>query len=93
MREHHDDPKRPPPLPASKPPPASVWVHALIGALAVGGLSFAIGFFGPMFWLKHNSPQGPMLGIFVTGPAGFLVGLVGGAIVGLVRRRGQGAPL
>ena len=90
MTTNHLDPKIPPPLPGARPPLPAVWMHALIGAAVVGGVSFAVGFFGPMFWLKHNSPQGPMLGIFVTGPAGFLVGLLGGAIVGLVRRRGPG---
>ena len=75
----------PPTRPRAGRPPAAVWLHALIGAVAVGGISFAIGFFGPMF-LQPNSPQGPMLGIFITGPAGFVVGLFGGAIVGIFRR-------
>lgn len=74
----------PPHLPSRRPP--GVWEHALIGAVIVGGIAFAVGFFGPMFWLKHNSPQGPMLGIFVTGPAGAVVGFVGGLVVGFVRR-------
>lgn len=76
----------PPPLPSGRPPPG-VWVHAFVGAVVVGGIAFAIGFFGPMFWLKHNSPQGPMLGIFVTGPLGAVAGFVGGLVVGFVRRR------
>lgn len=77
----------PPPLPGERRGPPGVLVHGIIGAVVVGSIAFAFGFFGPMFWLKHNSPQGPMLGIFVTGPAGFVVGLVGGMVVGLVRRR------
>lgn len=65
---------------------ASIGLHALIGAVVVGGISFSAGFFGPIF-LQPDSPQGPMLGIFVTGPAGFILGLIGGAITGWVRSR------
>lgn len=79
----------PPPLPSDKPP--GIWAHAFIGAFIVGGIAFAVGFFGPMYWLKHNSPQGPMLGIFVTGPAGFVIGFIGGLIVGVIRNR-RGRP-
>ena len=75
-----------PPPPPRRPSPPGIWVHGLIGAVVVGGIAFAIGFFGPMVLLP-DSPQGPMLGIFVTGPAGFVVGLIGGLIVGLARRR------
>ena len=45
--------------------------------LAVGGLGFALGFFGPML-LAPDANQGPLLGIFITGPLGFLAGLVWG---------------
>lgn len=75
----------PPPLPSRRPP--GIWEHGLVGAVVVGALGFAIGFFGPMFWLNHNSPQGPMLGIFITGPLGAITGFVGGLVVGFVRRR------
>jgi hypothetical protein len=50
---------------------------ALLPALVVGGISFAIGFFGPIMWAPEAN-QGPLLGIFITGPAGFVLGLVGG---------------
>lgn len=75
----------PPPLPP-RTPPLPIWVHALLGALIVGGISFAVGFFGPIL-LQPDSPQGPMLGIFFTGPVGFIVGLIGGAITGWIRSR------
>jgi hypothetical protein len=52
--------------------------RALRPALIVGGIGFAAGFFGPMI-LKPEANQGPMLGIFITGPIGFLVGLIFGA--------------
>lgn len=48
--------------------------RALSPALRVGGIGFAAGFFGPMI-LAPGANQGPMLGIFITGPVGFLLGL------------------
>lgn len=80
---------QPPPLPPTggrRPP--GILASALIGACIVGGISFAAGFFGPII-LRPDSPQGPMLGIFFTGPLGFVVGLIGGAVVGFVRTRGK----
>lgn len=61
---------------------------ALMGGLTIGGISFALGFFGPMI-LTPKSNQGPMLGIFITGPIGFGVGLLVGAIVGCIRKRSR----
>ena len=58
----------------------------LIPALVVGGISFAIGFFGPIMWAPEAN-QGPLLGIFITGPAGFVLGLVGGIAWEWMRRR------
>jgi len=46
-------------------------------ALKWGGVAFAVGFIGPMI-LAPGANQGPMLGIFITGPLGFLGGLVYG---------------
>jgi hypothetical protein len=42
-------------------------------AFIVGGISFAIGFFGPMI-VAPGANQGPLLGIFVTGPLGLVLG-------------------
>ena len=49
----------------------------LLAGLAVGSLSFLAGFIGPMIFSSSN--QGPLLGIFFTGPLGFVIGCVGGA--------------
>jgi len=49
------------------------------GGFAVGGIGFCAGFFGPMI-LAPQANQGPMLGIFITGPLGFLVGAIGGGL-------------
>jgi hypothetical protein len=51
----------------------TLW-RVLVPALAVGTIGFAAGFFGPVI-LTPEANQGPLLGIFVTGPLGFVVGL------------------
>ncbi|MGI9264548.1 MAG: hypothetical protein ACR2QU_06445 [Gammaproteobacteria bacterium] len=50
------------------------------GALIVGGIGFVGGFFGPLL-LAPEANQGPLIGMFVTGPAGFVVG----GIIGVLR--------
>jgi hypothetical protein len=45
----------------------------------VGGVCFAAGFFGPMI-LAPDANQGPLLGIFITGPLGVVAGLLIGGI-------------
>jgi hypothetical protein len=50
----------------------------------LGMTGFVIGFFGPM-QLQPGSNQGPMLGIFVTGPAGVLLGGVAGGWLRMAR--------
>ncbi len=52
--------------------------------LVLGGIGFAAGFFGPMIFMP-DANQGPMLGIFITGPGGFLLGLVVGFVRTLLR--------
>ena len=51
----------------------------LSGALIFGGLGLSIGFFGPLIFAP-DANQGPMLGIFITGPLGCLVGAFGGYV-------------
>jgi hypothetical protein len=57
------------------------WCAAL--TLVVGGVGFLAGFVGPIV-LRPDLPQGPLLGIFFTGPLGALAGAVAGAVVGLL---------
>ena len=67
--------------------PKSGWfAHALFGATLLGGIGFIGGFFGPLIFAPEAN-QGPLLGIFITGPLGFLLGGIGGAIVGWWRNR------
>ena len=54
--------------------------HAmLLGAIIVGAVGFAAGFFGPIVFAR-GANQGPILGLFITGP----LGLVAGAFCGWV---------
>ena len=61
-----------------------------LGALMTGAIAFSAGFFGPIIFTP-NANQGPMLGIFITGPLGFIVGGLGGALYWLIRRDGREA--
>jgi hypothetical protein len=56
------------------------------GAFVVGGVAFAAGFFGPMIFTPEAN-QGPLLGLLITGPLGFVLGGVGGFFWGLTHRR------
>ena len=51
------------------------------GGWMVGAVGFAIGFVGPLV-ITPKASLGPLLGILLTGPLGFVVGAVG---VGVVR--------
>ena len=53
---------------------------AILWGFVLGGIGFVLGFFGPLV-LAPDANQGPLLGIFITGPAGFVVGTLAGAIV------------
>jgi hypothetical protein len=58
----------------------------LYGAMLIGGIGFTAGFFGPMIFAP-GANQGPLLGLFITGPLGFVLGGIGGL---LWRPRGSG---
>jgi hypothetical protein len=47
----------------------------------VGGAGLALGFVGPLV-LTPKASLGPLLGILLTGPAGFVVGALVGAVSG-----------
>ena len=63
----------------------SILMSVLQGALIVGGIGFCAGFFGPMVFAP-DANQGPLLGIFITGPLGALLGAIGGFVYGRSRR-------
>lgn len=58
----------------------------IVGGLIVGGVAFSAGFFGPIIF-SPESNQGPLLGIFITGPIGFLLGLLAGYIYWRIKKR------
>lgn len=67
------------------------WVRSVVlGALITGGIGFVGGFFGPILFAP-DANQGPLLGIFITGPLGVLLGAVGGLVHGLVQSRRKSA--
>jgi zinc transporter ZupT len=59
--------------------------YALIFGLIVGGIGFVGGFVGPIIFTPESN-QGPLLGIFITGPLGFVAGALIGALVSAFRR-------
>ncbi len=62
--------------------------YAILGAMTLGWLGFAAGFFGPMIFAPQAN-QGPLLGIFITGPLGFMAGGLGGLFLWLIRRKSK----
>ena len=67
----------------------SGWTSAVMsGAMIVGGIGFVLGFVGPII-LAPDANQGPLLGIFITGPAGVVLGAIGGFIYWWTRGRGS----
>src|SRR6185436_19173797 len=55
---------------------------AAVGAVLLGVTGFVIGFFGPIRFQPWAN-QGPMVGIFLTGPGGALLGAIVGAALRL----------
>jgi hypothetical protein len=62
-----------------------VLTMTLGGAMIVGTIGFLGGFFGPLIWAP-DANQGPLLGLFITGPLGFVLGGIGGCLYGVARR-------
>ncbi len=53
--------------------------YGIAGAVILGLPSFLIGFLSPVF-LSPPASQAPLIGIFVTGPAGAVIGFIIGVI-------------
>jgi len=62
----------------------------ILGAVLFGGIGFTGGFFGPIIFTP-GSNQGPLLGIFITGPAGFILGGIAGFIYWTIKEGKRGA--
>lgn len=52
----------------------------------LGVIGFIGGFVGPIVFTPEAN-QGPLLGIFITGPLGFVLGLIVGLVLSLQPRR------
>jgi hypothetical protein len=52
---------------------------AMLGAGWCGIIGFVGGYFGPIYLSDSN--LGPLLGLFITGPGGFVVGALCGAAI------------
>jgi hypothetical protein len=61
----------------------------LLGAIILGAIGFCAGFFGPILF-SPDANQGPLLGIFITGPLGFVLGGISGFVYWLMK--GKRAP-
>ena len=48
--------------------------YIIMGGVVTGFIFFIPGFFGPLIF-SPESNQGPLFGIFITGPLGFILGL------------------
>ena len=58
----------------------------LFGGIIVGGIGFVAGFVGPIIFTPESN-QGPLLGIFITGPLGFIIGALAGCLISLFTAR------
>jgi hypothetical protein len=58
----------------------------LLGGIILGGIGFVAGFVGPIIFTPESN-QGPLLGIFITGPLGFIVGALAGCLISLFTAR------
>lgn len=59
--------------------------------LWVGFIGFVLGFVGPLLFADENATVAPVIGIIVTGPSGFIVGVICGLATGVIRTRGASA--
>jgi hypothetical protein len=69
--------------------PVGLIASSLYGAIMLGAIAFCAGFFGPIIFTP-GANQGPLLGIFITGPLGFLIGGIGGVIYWFTKKRTRG---
>ncbi len=51
----------------------------LLTGVLFGAVAFLIGFVGPVIFMPQSN-QGPLIGIFITGPLGFCLGIVAGIV-------------
>ncbi len=63
------------------------WILSILKySLIIGGISFIIGFVGPIIFAPEAN-QGPLLGLFITGPVGILIGAAIGSYLGFEKNK------
>jgi len=60
--------------------------YIFVYGFIIGGICFFLGFVGPIV-LTPAANQGPLLGIFITGPLGFIFGIAAGLFFFFKRER------
>jgi hypothetical protein len=60
-------------------------IFVLKYGIIVGSICFVIGFICPMIFMPESN-QGPLLGIFITGPLGFIVGCILGFVFKFIHK-------
>ena len=58
-------------------------LFGMICGLGLGSIALIAGFIGPLIFTP-NANQGPLLGIFITGPIGSIVGTILGVLISIV---------
>ena len=64
----------------------TAFAYGVAGAVVIGFPSFLAGFIGPVIFTPQAN-QGPLLGIFITGPAGAVIGFIAGALLSQRHKR------
>jgi len=62
------------------------FIRVLLWTAVIGFVSFLAGFYAPLFF-GPESPQGPLFGIFISGPAGAIIGSVVGVLLSIRHAR------
>ena len=63
------------------------WVYIILGGIIGGSIGFVLVFFGAIIF-SPSSGNGPLLA-FITGPLGFLIGIIGGGIYGYKKEKNE----
>jgi hypothetical protein len=58
--------------------------YGCVGAILLGIFGFISGFIMPIIFMP-TSNQGPLIGIFITGPGGVLLGWIIGFLYGFIK--------
>jgi hypothetical protein len=66
----------------------TAFAFGIAGAVIIGFPSFLAGFIGPIIFTPQAN-QGPLLGIFITGPAGAVIGFIAGTLFSQRHRKKQ----